>query len=133
MRCVCEREDIMREIKFRAKRIDNGEWVFGSYAPTRPKDLKSITRHLIFDGYIWYEINPETLGQYTGRKDKNGVEIYEDDATNYGVVKWFDNLAWDMGGSIHPGFYFDEAIYDHDDFTTELSYHKGFKNDIEII
>ncbi|MFD2921981.1 YopX family protein [Terrimonas rubra] len=55
----------MREIKFRGKRVDNGEWEFGYL-----ESLREIR------GYF---IDPETVGQFTGLKDKNGKEIYEGD------------------------------------------------------
>lgn len=61
----------MREIKFRGKRVDNGEFVYGSY-------LKDVTGHYIVDySGIKYLIEKETVGQFTGLKDKNGKEIYE--------------------------------------------------------
>lgn len=84
----------MREIKFRGKRLDNGEWIYGSLLVSHFKDDKK-ERYFItqFSGNYTFEheVDPATVGQYTGLKDKNGKEICEgdillDESGTYAVV-----------------------------------------------
>lgn len=68
----------MREIKFRGKRTDNGEWVYG-YAAKFVHGLIPVILEDTEDGIESRKINPHTVGQFTGLSDYDGAEIFEGD------------------------------------------------------
>ena len=76
-----EGEGEMREILFRGKRTDNGEWVYGNYCIAEKLD-KSGAEYFIIEieaeGSQYYVI-PETVGQFTGIIDENGKKVFEGD------------------------------------------------------
>ena len=109
----------MRTIKFRARR-KNGKWVVGNFINHFSTYFKTEERNSIFlpkpendNGGYWVEdIDPETVGQFTGLYDCDGKEIFEGDillvnSTNKiftGVVTWDKNEAY------YKLFYFDNNI-----------------------
>lgn len=87
----------MREILFRGKRLDNGEWVEGAFCPKnsdtifgKPVDRPSIIK--LDDPYsgFWFDVDHATVGQYTEKTDENGKRIFEGDIFDWGYAGVYD-------------------------------------------
>ena len=70
-----------REIKFRGKRADTGEWVYGYYYSECGNTyiIENRQKEDMAKRNIPFRVKADTIGQYTGLKDRNGKEIYEGD------------------------------------------------------
>jgi uncharacterized phage protein (TIGR01671 family) len=76
-----------REILFRGKKIDSGEWIYGNleYVSSEGADYY----YIFWQGHTTPVI-ADTIGQYTGTEDRNGVKIFDGDVIDEGIVCWND-------------------------------------------
>lgn len=120
----------MREIKFRGKRVDTNEWVYGYLVNSGHQinpyvefwwiaqnryDFGSVfNKESCDDTFIWNRVEPDTIGQYTGLNDKNGIEIYEGD-----IVRLFCNSN---GYYIKPRWVNANIVWNEDFYGWEISF-----------
>ena len=117
---------------FKAKRIDNGEWVQGYYVKGLDVFTNCEEAHIIFEPNTmlyssgetdgWYKVDPSTICQCTGLKDKNGNLIWENDIANclaedcYGYIGWNeDEAGFYFNVLLEDGRFEEEHLYDYQD------------------
>lgn len=125
----------MREILFRGKRTDNGEWVEGYFATHTictvydtylAPVIEKIPQSIYGDDTTW-EIIPETRGEFTGLTDKNGRRIFEGDIVRHDVNYHDMVISYDVEN-------WDGWLYeDIDDNMQAYSICEFCLNDIEVI
>lgn len=106
----------MREILFKAKRIDNGEWIEGHYTECRSEAFIGIDTSSMFEIFCppvirWFKVSSEALCQFTGLYDRYGNKIWENDIVNhngeYASVKFGRYCSGFDYGNYNFGFYVD--------------------------
>jgi len=108
-----------RQIEFRGKNLEN-EWVYGYLYIHEPplvrleneRDDSKRKYYIVQTGFadwnmdrpkIWFEVNKETVGQFTGQLDKNNKKIFEDDILKTNEANWIAKVIFHYDGFMLTG------------------------------
>ena len=85
----------IEDIKFKAKRLDNGEWIIGSFVVMKIPALSKTTIGIVAaGGATLHEVDPSTVCMFTGLKDCKGKELFENDLIHFVGHKPIDKVIW---------------------------------------
>ena len=92
----------MREILYRGARMEDGKFVYGSLVFVKENDKsENELPHIVIsygpDTFDWFEVEPETVGQYTGIDDREGEKIFEGDIFKIGAENNIYTVRFDYG------------------------------------
>lgn len=109
----------MRTIKFKAKRLDNGEWVCGYFYEENGNTyiIENRQKESKLNRNPAYQVDPSTVCQFTGLKDCKGKELFENDLIHFvghkpiGKVIWSeDNYAFMVASGNEPIYWLSEVL-----------------------